>query len=114
GGMVTTERAGRLRVIRNGVLDPSPVAGLPEVRAAGLSGLMDIALHPRFATNGFVYLSYTKPAGDDQTRLALARGRWNGTALTDTAAIFVAYPGVGGPARLAYRIACSHDMTPLA
>src|SRR2546426_12341728 len=61
GSMLVTERPGRLRIIRNGVLDPQPIAGVPEVRAAGLSGLMDIALHPKFAENGFVYLTYTKP-----------------------------------------------------
>jgi len=49
--MLVTERTGQLRVIRNGVLDPAPVAGVPAVRAQGLSGLMDIALQPRFAEN---------------------------------------------------------------
>src|SRR3984885_6095442 len=83
GSMLVTERVGRLRIIRNGVLDPQPVAGVPVVRAAGLSGLMDIALHPRFAENGFVYLTYTKPVAADQATLAVARGRWNGRALTD-------------------------------
>ncbi len=61
GTMLVTERAGRLRVIRNGVLDPNPVAGVPEVRAQGLQGLMDVVLHPRFAENRYVYLSYHKP-----------------------------------------------------
>src|SRR3989454_12350171 len=64
GSMLVTERPGRLRIIRNGVLDPQPIAGVPEVRAAGLSGLMDIALHPKFAENGFVYLTYTKPTSN--------------------------------------------------
>ncbi len=61
GTMLVTERAGRLRVIRNGVLDPTPVAGVPEVRAQGLQGLMDVVLHPRFAENRWVYLAYHKP-----------------------------------------------------
>ena len=51
GAILITERAGRLRIVRNGVLDPAPVAGVPMVAAQGLSGLMDIALHPQFATN---------------------------------------------------------------
>ena len=72
GSMLVTERVGRLRIIRNGVLDPEPIAGVPVVRAAGLSGLMDIALHPRFAENAFVYLTYTKPLAEDKTTLALA------------------------------------------
>ena len=73
--MLVTERAGRLRIIRNGVLDPQPVAGVPAVpRRMGLSGLMDVALHPRFAENHFVYLTYTKPLDETQTH-AGARAR---------------------------------------
>jgi len=55
GAMLVIERPGRLRVIRNGVLDPQPVAGVPEVRAQGLCGLFDVALHPRFSENRFIY-----------------------------------------------------------
>jgi glucose/arabinose dehydrogenase len=62
GGILVTERPGCLRIIRNGVLDPKHVAGVPEVRAAGLSGLMDLALHPRFSENHLIYLTYHKPA----------------------------------------------------
>lgn len=102
GGMLVTERGGRLRIIRNGVLDQAPVAGVPEVRAAGLSGLMDIALHPQFAQNRFVYLTYTKPVDEKTTTIALARGQWNGTALTDVRNIFVASDGSGGASRLAF------------
>src|SRR5438094_6736040 len=54
GNMLVTERAGRLRVIRNGVLDPTPIAGAPDVHVVRIMGLMDIALHPRFSQNGFV------------------------------------------------------------
>ena len=96
GGMLVTERAGRLRIIRNGVLDPQPVAGVPAVRAQGLSGLMDVALHPQFAENHFVYLTYTKPLEGTQNTLALARGRLDGQALTDVRDIFVAGAGTGG------------------
>jgi glucose/arabinose dehydrogenase len=61
GGLLVTERPGRLRIVRDGALDPRPLAGVPTVRASGLSGLMDVALHPRFAENHYVYLTYTKP-----------------------------------------------------
>src|ERR1700730_13814495 len=107
GSMLVTGRVGRLRIIRNGALDPQPIAGVPVVRAAGLSGLMDIALHPRFAENAFVYLTYTKPLAEDKTTLALARGRWNGRGLTDVRDIFVAGPGTGGGSRIAF----GHDGT---
>src|SRR6185436_6083958 len=106
GAMLVTERGGKLRVIRNGVLDPTPVAGVPAVRAEGLSGLMDIALHPQFAQNHFVYLSYTKPIDEKRSTLALARGVWNGQALTEVRDIFIA-EGSGGAARIAF----GHDGT---
>jgi glucose/arabinose dehydrogenase len=119
GDMLITQRTGQLRRLSNGVLDPTPVAGVPEVVAGGLGGLMEITLHPQFATNQFVYLSYPKPIGPPPTpppsggagpgrgpvqpsALAVARARWNGTALTDVKDIFVAQTGVGGPARMVF------------
>src|SRR6185369_13936100 len=56
GDMLVTERAGRLRVIKNGVLDPQPVSGVPAVKALVLGGLLDVALHPKFSENNFIYL----------------------------------------------------------
>jgi glucose/arabinose dehydrogenase len=90
GTMLVTERAGRLRAIRNGMLDPEPVAGAPAVQSGFLAGLLDIALHPEFATNQLVYLAYSK-AGDNKTSTtAIVRGTWNGTALTKVNDIFIA------------------------
>jgi glucose/arabinose dehydrogenase len=96
GSMLVTERAGRLRILRNGVLDPKPIAGAPAAYFAGESGFpgavhgfMDIALHPRFAENSLVYLTYTKPLDEKRRTTALARGRWDGHALTDMHDIFV-------------------------
>jgi glucose/arabinose dehydrogenase len=95
GGVLVTERAARLRVIRNGVLDPKPVAGLPQIHSRGLAGLMDIVLHPKFAENKLVYFAYSKP-GDKGATLAVARGRWDGTALADVRDVFVADAWVTG------------------
>jgi glucose/arabinose dehydrogenase len=88
GDMLVTERPGRLRLIKGGVLDPNPVAGIPAVRSGGLQGLMDVVLHPRFAENRFVYFSYHRPAGDDAGETVLARGRWQNGALVDVRNIF--------------------------
>ena len=64
GGILITERGGKLRLVRDGKLDPNPVAGLPDdIQAAGLAGLMDIQLHPKFAENKHVYLTYHKRQG---------------------------------------------------
>ena len=62
GGILVTERPGCLRIIRGGNLNPRHVTGLPAIQAGGLGGLMDIALHPRFAENQLVYFTYHKPA----------------------------------------------------
>jgi glucose/arabinose dehydrogenase len=88
--MLVTERAGRLRVIRNGALDPQPVPGVPAVRAAVLGGLLDVALHPRFAENRLLYLAYTKSREDNLTTTALASGHFDGKALSGLKEIFVA------------------------
>jgi glucose/arabinose dehydrogenase len=101
GGILITERPGRLRIVRNGVLDPNPIAGVPQVQARGLAGLMDLALHPRFSENKLVYFTYHKPAanntaesGNNAGIITLARGRWDGTALADVRDIFSsAIPG---------------------
>ena len=100
GNMLVTERQGRLRIIRNGVLDPQPVAGVPQVQAGGTSGLLDIALHPKYATNGLVYMTYNKQGQgkkqDGTTGMvyttALARGRFDGKSLVDVKEIFIAEP----------------------
>ena len=88
--MLVTEREGRLRIIRNGVLDPAPIAGVPKVFARVLGGLLDVALHPAFAQNRIVYLSYSKAGENNLSTTALARGRLDGAALTDVKDIFVA------------------------
>jgi len=90
GDMLVTERAGRLRIIRGGILDPQPISGVPAVRASVLGGLLDVALHPKFAENGFVYLAYSKPGDNNLATTALARGRLKGMALEDVKDIFVA------------------------
>jgi glucose/arabinose dehydrogenase len=87
--ILVTERPGRLRVIRDGVLDPTPVAGVPTVNPTFIGGLNDVALHPAFTSNQLVYLSYAKD-GERGVTLALARGRFDGKALVEMRDIFVA------------------------
>jgi len=93
GTMLVTERPGRLRVVREGKLDPVAVAGLPPINPSGIGGLYDIALDPDFASNHHIYLSYVKPSepDHDHTTLAVLRATWDGTAqLKDVKDIFVA------------------------
>jgi aldose sugar dehydrogenase len=91
GTMLVTEREGRLRVIRDGALDPTPVAGVPEVFTGGrFTGLMEVAAHPSFAENRHVYLTYST-AGDSGT-VALSRARFDGQTLRDLTEIFRVEP----------------------
>ncbi len=109
GEMLVTERSGRLRIIRNGVLDPESVAGVPQSKMQRLGGLMDIALHPKFADNHFVYLTYSKPGDKDLIATALGRGTWNGSALANFQELFVVEPWWDGQGGAASRIAFGRD-----
>ncbi len=98
GNALVTERPGRLRIVRDFVLDPQPISGIPPVYTQSLGGLMDIALHPRFAETRLVYLSFTKPMGERGHTSALLRGRLEGMALVDVKELFVADAVGKGPA----------------
>jgi aldose sugar dehydrogenase len=102
GTLLVTEKEGRLRLIRGDVLDPKPVPGVPAVRVQGRSGLMDVVLHPQFASNRLLYFSYLKPVGERESALTVARGRFDGSAVTGLADIFTTGVGVSGPSRLAF------------
>ena len=106
GDLLVTERPGRLRIIRNGELLPDSVDGLPEIRALGRgarsmdgfeqAGLRDIVLHPHFAENRLLYLSYTRPGPDSLGNIAIARGRFADDGLTEVEELFHAdAPGNG-------------------
>jgi aldose sugar dehydrogenase len=116
GSFLITERIGRLRIVRNGALDPTPVPGIPQVLSrATMAGLMDIALHPNFAQNRWIYISYHKPLAPGVAANSILRGTWDGDALTDVRDVFVSddvdteasrlafgsdgmlYMGIGGP-----------------
>ncbi len=92
GRLLVTERPGRLRLVAaDGRLDPKPVEGLPSIAAVGQGGLLDVALHPDFAKNALVYLSYAaEGAGGYGTEVL--RGRLDGHALRDVQVIFRMLP----------------------
>ncbi len=89
GAALITERPGRLRLLRDGALVDEPIAGLPKVLSYGQGGLLDIALHPDFERNHWVYLTLAIGTAE-ANRTALARGRWDGERLQETAILFAA------------------------
>ena len=114
--ILVAERGGAIKAVRNGVVDPTPVPGAPRAIGAGLSGT-DLALHPDFARNRLVYISYTKPldppgatppppapaggrggrGAGPRTAVAVAVAVWDGKGFTGTRDIFVGESGSGGP-----------------
>ena len=87
GTILITERVGRLRTVRDGVLDPQPIEGVPEVFAVGQGGLMDVSIHPNFADNRLVYLTYSHGSRSaNHTRVA--RATFDGSALQNLEVIF--------------------------
>ena len=87
GRWLITERDGRLRIARDGKLEPQPVAGLPRVAPHGQGGLMDVALHPNHAQNGLVYWSYSAQ-GADGVGTEVARGKLAGNRMEEAEVIF--------------------------
>jgi glucose/arabinose dehydrogenase len=100
GRILVSERAGRLRLVKDGVLDPEPLSGVPAVLDRNLKGFNDVALHPGFAENGWVYFTYYRPepGSTEAARAVLGRGRFDGGhALSDVRELFVTSTVVDGP-----------------
>ncbi len=95
GDMLVTERPGRLRIIRDDVLDPHAINGLPEIRVEGNGGLQDIAIHPDFANNGLIYFTYIKLMQNGWGAPTLAVGRLESGALEDVRDLIVTEPYEG-------------------
>ncbi|MFP4004265.1 MAG: PQQ-dependent sugar dehydrogenase [Alphaproteobacteria bacterium] len=93
GGMLVTERDGRLRLIRGGELVEDPVTGVPPVYVESQAGLFDVTLHPQFALNKMLFLAYAHgDAGANNTRVARARFDEEALELKDLEVIFEAEP----------------------
>ena len=92
GRMLVTERPGRLRIVSKDFrLEPGPVEGLPPIVAVGQGGLFDVVLHPRYAENGWIYISYNGP-GSGGWATELLRARLEGNRLADTQVLFRLVP----------------------
>lgn len=103
GRMLITERPGRLRVVANGRLTPAAVAGVPEVYASNQGGLLDVCLHPNFAQNKVLYLSYSGGTGAD-IATTVARAELSDSGLKNVTVIFRALPTTGGGLHFGSRI----------
>lgn len=92
GRLLITERAGRLRLVGSDFrLDPQPIGGLPESLERGQGGLLDVALHPQYAQNGWIYWAYNAP-GPGGWGTAMARGKLQGHRMTSVQVLFSMHP----------------------
>ena len=110
GDLLVTERTGALRLVRDGALEAQPITGVPPVYVRSQGGLFDVALHPDFDANGWLYLSYAHgDAKGNATRLA--RARLDGLQLKDVQPIFTVEPNKRPPMHYGGRIAFLPDGT---
>lgn len=89
--MLFTERPGRVRIIEGGKLRTAPLFTVPDVEPSSESGLMDITLHPRFATNDLVYLAYAY--NRDGKRVKVMRYKYAGGKFTEPKPVIEDIPG---------------------
>ncbi|MDJ0581148.1 PQQ-dependent sugar dehydrogenase [Crocosphaera sp.] len=113
GDLLVTERPGRLRIVKNGKLEPQPIQGVPAVLAVGQGGLLDVAVHSDFSENGYIYLTYSSGTrNNNQTRIARATLEEN--QLRDVKVIFEVSPMKRGGQHFGSRLLWLNDGTLLA
>ncbi len=101
--LVTEKDSGAIRRIVNDQLQEAPVLGTPQgAIVSRYKGLLDIATHPDFANEPYVYMSYNKSLGGDKEAIAVARGRWDGNNIQNTQDIFVGEEGTTNGVRLLF------------
>jgi glucose/arabinose dehydrogenase len=92
GRLLVTEKAGALRIVEKGKLLPQPVTGIPEVWSTGQGGLLDVGVHPDYAKNGWIYLSYSDPLDKTTAMTAVVRGKLRDGAFVEQQTLFKAPP----------------------
>lgn len=90
GDMLITERGGALKRVIKGKGDVEVISGLPEIEVGNQGGLLDIVLHPDYANNGWIYLSYSKADGKGNKSTTIMRAKLNGSMLIEQEDIYVA------------------------
>ncbi|TYQ27967.1 PQQ-dependent sugar dehydrogenase [Pseudanabaena sp. UWO311] len=112
GAILITERVGRVKILRNGSLEQIAIAEIPNLFVSGQAGLMDISLHPRFAQNNLVYLTYSN--GNSQSNhTSILRAKFDGKALLEPQVIFEVKPSKTGSQHFGSRIVWLPDDTML-
>jgi len=109
GRILLTERPGRLRILTPGQGLGAPIRGTPRVWERQDGGLLDVALHPDYSRNGWVYLSYATPGERGKSATAIVRGRIRDGAWVDQQLVYEPKPADYGPANDHYGIRLLFD-----
>jgi len=102
GRMLVSERPGRLRIVENGRLRAEPVAGTPKPWVVQDGGFFDVEAHPRWASNGWIYLSYSVPGPNQTSMTAIVRGRIRDNRWVDQEFLYQAPAALYGPENYHY------------
>ena len=108
GRLLVTERAGQILVFKDDKFTGEKLSGVPEVFNQGQGGLLDIQLHPDYAQNGWIYISYAKPVPGGATT-ALTRFKLQGNQVTEKQDIFEAKPALAADYHFGSRIVFDKD-----
>jgi glucose/arabinose dehydrogenase len=114
GRLLVTEKAGRLYIVTQDGTKSKPVRGVPDVDYGGQGGLGDVVLHPDFASNGLVYISFAEAGTGGVRGAAVARAKLilnddGGARLENLEIIWRQVPKVSGKGHYGHRIAFSAD-----
>jgi glucose/arabinose dehydrogenase len=110
GRMIVTEKPGQLRIVTADGKISSPINGVPAVDDSGQGGLLDVTLHPDFASNRLVFLSFSEGgSGGASTAMASGRLTADGTALENVKTLFSQRPKVGGGHHFGSRVVFAPD-----
>ena len=108
GRLLISEKPGRLRILANGKLS-EPVQGVPKVAHGGQGGLLGVQVHPDFAQNSFVYLSFSEPGANGLIGGAVARGKLADSQLSNVSVIWRQAPKTTGEGHFGGRLAFARD-----
>ncbi|MDZ7770429.1 MAG: PQQ-dependent sugar dehydrogenase [Woeseiaceae bacterium] len=113
GRMLVTEKKGNLLIVTQSGEKSRPVAGVPDVDYGGQGGFGDVALHPDYADNNVIYLSYVETGVGNTRGAAVVRAVLNvtdrGAYLSDVDVIWRQYPKVVGYGHYAHRLLFDND-----
>ncbi len=110
GEILITEKTGKIKRVKGGEMLDNNVQGGPESTRQGQGGLMDIALHPDFESNSWVYFTYASSEGKGNGAMtAVSRAKWNGTGFTDHTVLYKGSPNTKAGQHFGSRLAFDRE-----